>query len=73
MSLTQVIPQSVHCSLFIAILRLVRYGNVPLPKAGEHFHVLQSHGNRYIVRAELPIANCPLTTETANYQLTANR
>gem|GEM_PF-4042698 len=26
---------------------LVRYGNVPLPKAGAHFHVLQSHGNRY--------------------------
>ena len=31
----------------IAILRLVRYGNVPLPKAGAHFHVLQSHENRY--------------------------
>ena len=33
---------------FIAILRLVRYGNVPLPSAGAHFHVLQSHGNRCI-------------------------
>jgi|GEM_PF-6830351 len=32
----------------IAILRLVRYGNVPLPKAGAHFHVLQLHGNRDI-------------------------
>ena len=25
----------------------VVYGDVPLPKAGEHLHVLQSHGNRY--------------------------
>jgi len=32
----------------IAVLRLVSYGNVPLPSAGAHFYVLQSHGNRYI-------------------------
>jgi|GEM_PF-4092679 len=32
----------------ITILRLVRYGNVPLPSAGAHFHVFQSYGNRYI-------------------------
>jgi len=31
----------------IAILRLVRYGNMPLPKAGAYFHVLQAHENRY--------------------------
>jgi len=39
----------------ISILRLVRYGNVPLPRAGEHFHVLQSHGNRYMQETKMGV------------------
>ena len=41
-----VILKALRSNAFKITFQVV-YGNVPLPKVGAHFHVLQSHRNRY--------------------------